>query len=435
MSEKEKMDDFLGKLQFNIEDKSNNIIKVIGVGGGGSNAVRHMYKEGVENVSFVVCNTDSQALAHTDVPLRLQLGTEGLGVGGDPEKGHQAAEYSIDDIKSLFNDGTQMVFITAGMGGGTGTGAAPVIAKVAKDMGILTVGVVTLPFRFEKRKRIEKALQGMTELKKCVDSLLVINNERLIDTYSDGMITIDEAFAKADDILATATKTIAEIITKKGTVNRDFCDVKSVMQDAGSAVVSIGKASGENRIYKAMANALTSPLLDNVDKRRAKRLLYIIYSSKSKPVVISETAEVNDFMDELDDNLEVFWGLYEDDTLEDEVKVAIIATGFDTESVSVQARQDDEDKQRMIDLMREKYYGKSRSVSKAYEQELPFEEDKKEEKDSDSEMEENEDAVGEDTESCETKITDADSPSSVSRWKNRIYHLFKTILDEEVNEE
>lgn len=435
MSEKEKMDDFLGKLQFNIEDKSNNIIKVIGVGGGGSNAVRHMYKEGVENVSFVVCNTDSQALAHTDVPLRLQLGTEGLGVGGDPEKGHQAAEYSIDDIKSLFNDGTQMVFITAGMGGGTGTGAAPVIAKVAKDMGILTVGVVTLPFRFEKRKRIEKALQGMTELKKCVDSLLVINNERLIDTYSDGMITIDEAFAKADDILATATKTIAEIITKKGTVNRDFCDVKSVMQDAGSAVVSIGKASGENRIYKAMANALTSPLLDNVDKRRAKRLLYIIYSSKSKPVVISETAEVNDFMDELDDNLEVFWGLYEDDTLEDEVKVAIIATGFDTESVSVQARQDDEDKQRMIDLMREKYYGKSRSVPKAFEQELPFEEDKKEEKDSDSEVEENEDAVGEETESDEAKITDADSPSSVSRWKNRIYHLFKTILDEEVNEE
>lgn len=435
MSEKEKMEDFLGKLQFNIEDKSNNIIKVIGVGGGGSNAVRHMYKEGVENVSFVVCNTDSQALAHTDVPLRLQLGTEGLGVGGDPEKGHQAAEYSIDDIKSLFNDGTQMVFITAGMGGGTGTGGAPVIAKVAKDMGILTVGVVTLPFRFEKRKRIEKALQGMTELKKCVDSLLVINNERLIDTYSDGMITIDEAFAKADDILATATKTIAEIITKKGTVNRDFCDVKSVMQDAGSAVVSIGKASGENRIYKAMANALTSPLLDNVDKRRAKRLLYIIYSSKSKPVVIGETAEVNDFMDELDDNLEVFWGLYEDDSLEDEVKVAIIATGFDTESVSVQARQDDEDKQRMIDLMREKYYGKSWSVSKVYEQELPFEEDKKEEKDSDSEMEENEDAVGEDTESSETKITDADSPSSVSRWKNRIYHLFKTILDEEVNEE
>ena len=435
MSEKEKMDDFLGKLQFNIEDKSNNIIKVIGVGGGGSNAVRHMYKEGVENVSFVVCNTDSQALAHTDVPLRLQLGTEGLGVGGDPEKGHQAAEYSIDDIKSLFNDGTQMVFITAGMGGGTGTGAAPVIAKVAKEMGILTVGVVTLPFRFEKRKRIEKALQGMTELKKCVDSLLVINNERLIDTYSEGMITIDEAFAKADDILATATKTIAEIITKKGTVNRDFCDVKSVMQDAGSAVVSIGKASGENRIYKAMANALTSPLLDNVDKRRAKRLLYIIYSSKSQPVVISETAEVNDFMDELDDNLEVFWGLYEDDTLEDEVKVAIIATGFDTESVSVQARQDDEDKQRMIDLMREKYYGKSRSVPKAYEQELPFEENKKEEKDSDSEMEENEDAVGVETESDETKITDADSSSSVSRWKNRICHLFKTILDEEVSEE
>ncbi|MBQ3629583.1 MAG: cell division protein FtsZ [Bacteroidaceae bacterium] len=429
------MDDFLGKLQFNIEDKSNNIIKVIGVGGGGSNAVRHMYKEGVENVSFVVCNTDSQALAHTDVPLRLQLGTEGLGVGGDPEKGHQAAEYSIDDIKSLFNDGTQMVFITAGMGGGTGTGAAPVIAKVAKDMGILTVGVVTLPFRFEKRKRIEKALQGMTELKKCVDSLLVINNERLIDTYSDGMITIDEAFAKADDILATATKTIAEIITKKGTVNRDFCDVKSVMQDAGSAVVSIGKASGENRIYKAMANALTSPLLDNVDKRRAKRLLYIIYSSKSKPVVISETAEVNDFMDELDDNLEVFWGLYEDDTLEDEVKVAIIATGFDTESVSVQARQDDEDKQRMIDLMREKYYGKSRSVPKAFEQELPFEEDKKEEKNTDSEVEENKDAVGVETEYDETKITDADSSSSVSRWKNRIYHLFKTILDEEVNEE
>ncbi len=343
------------------EDKSVNIIKVIGVGGGGGNAVKNMYKQGVENVSFAICNTDSQALARTDVPVRIQLGKEGLGVGGNPQKGKEAAEESLDVIGKLFEDDTQMVFITAGMGGGTGTGAGPVIAGIAKERGLLTVGVVTVPFSFEKRTRILKALQGVEEMRKNVDALLVINNERLRDIYADGITTVEQAFERADDILTVATRSIAEIITLEGIVNRDFCDVKTVMKDGGNAIMSVGRGSGEHRIEKAILNALDSPLLNNVDIERARKLLYIIYSCDEKPVVISELSEVNDFMDNLSADIEVLWGLYRDNTLGDEVKVTIIATGFD--GAEEQARDVPEDNREAAhykDLMKF-YYGEKDS--------------------------------------------------------------------------
>ncbi|MCM1311875.1 MAG: cell division protein FtsZ [Bacteroides sp.] len=312
---------------FPIKDKSNDIIKVIGVGGGGGNAVKNMYSQGIANVSFAICNTDSQALANTGIPVRIQLGTKGLGVGGNPEKGREAAEQSIDDIKRLFDDHTQMVLITAGMGGGTGTGASPVIASVAKEMGILTIGVVTLPFAFEKRKRIKQALRGMEELKKHVDTLLVINNERLPEIYPD--LSVADGFLKADEILTVATKCITEIITIKGVVNRDYCDVETVMRNGGNAIITMGRAHGEHRIMKAMSNALDSPLMGDMEIEKAKRLLYIVYTCDKSPIRISELTEVNLFMDSLDEDVEMLWGLYEDNTLGNDVKVTIIATGFD----------------------------------------------------------------------------------------------------------
>ncbi len=241
------------------QDKTKHIIKVIGVGGGGGNAVREMFETGVKNVGFVVCNTDSQALAELPIPVKVQLGDKGLGVGGDPQKGRDAAESSVAAIEQMFDDETQMVFITAGMGGGTGTGASPLIAKIAHEKGLLTIGVVTLPFQFERKARIEKALYGLEEMKRHVDALLVINNQRLLEIYDDQTTTIEEAFGKANEVLTTATKTIAEIITIKGIVNRDFCDVETVMKNSGAAIVYVGYAEGENRILRAMTNALNSP--------------------------------------------------------------------------------------------------------------------------------------------------------------------------------
>ncbi len=287
------------------QDKTKHIIKVIGVGGGGGNAVREMFETGVKNVGFVVCNTDSQALAELPIPVKVQLGDKGLGVGGDPQKGRDAAESSVAAIEQMFDDETQMVFITAGMGGGTGTGASPLIAKIAHEKGLLTIGVVTLPFQFERKARIEKALYGLEEMKRHVDALLVINNQRLLEIYDDQTTTIEEAFGKANEVLTTATKTIAEIITIKGIVNRDFCDVETVMKNSGAAIVSVGYAEGENRILRAMTNALNSPLISPVDMERTKRLLYVIYDSKDKPVTVSETTEINQFMDTMSDDLEV----------------------------------------------------------------------------------------------------------------------------------
>ena len=319
-------------IQFAIpKDKTEHLIKVIGVGGGGGNAVKSMYEKGVKNVSFAVCNTDSQALSKSPIPVRIQLGEEGLGVGGDPEKGRAAAEESMKDIELLFNDETQMVFLTAGLGGGTGTGAAPLIAKVAREKGLLTVGVVTLPFRFEKKARMEKALVGAEEMRKNVDALLVVSNERLLEIYNDSMLTIDEAFAKANDVLTVATKTISEVITIEGIINRDFKDVETVMKNSGGAIMTVGYGSGEKRIIKAMKDALDSPLLNTRDIEKAQRMLYVIYSCKEKPVGITELSELNEFMDTLSDDLLVLWGLYPDDTIGEQVKVAVVATGFDKE--------------------------------------------------------------------------------------------------------
>ena len=337
------------------QDRTKHIIKVIGVGGGGGNAVRHMFETGVKNVGFVVCNTDSQALSKSPVPIKVQLGLKGLGVGGDPEKGRAAAESSMDEIERLLDDETQMVFITAGMGGGTGTGASPLIARVAREKGLLTIGVVTLPFLFEKHARIEKALTGIEELKRNVDALLVINNERLLQIYDDNTTTIEQAFGKANEVLTTATKTIAEIITEEGIVNRDFCDVETMMRESGAAIVSVGYAEGENRILKAMNNALNSPLINPVNIENTKRLLYIIYDSDERPVTVSETSDINLFMDTMPSDLQVLWGQYRDQSLGGRVKVAIVATGFD-QSGPAPERDKDEDHARVIRALYDFYY-------------------------------------------------------------------------------
>ena len=330
------------------KDKSQNIIKVIGVGGGGSNAVLNMYKRGVHNVRFAICNTDSQALAQADIPVKIQLGSAGLGVGGKPERGKKEAEASLDAIRSLFEDDTEMVFITCGMGGGTGTGAAPVIAGMAKEKGILTVGVVTIPFAFEGKVKIKKALQGVEEMRKNVDSLLVINNERLCELYSNEIMRLEDGLAKADEVVTTAAKSISEIITMRGIINRDFCDVQTVMKDGGDAIMSVGYASGENRIGKAFVEALKSPLLNNVEIEKAKRMLYIIYSSDEHQVAISELNEIRFFMNDLAEDIEVLWGVYRDNTLGEQVKVALIATDFVDFKTSVKEDVSESDYQKAL---------------------------------------------------------------------------------------
>lgn len=338
------------------KDKSKHIIKVVGVGGGGSNAVKNMHRQGVQDVSFAICNTDSKALASAKIPVKIQLGKAGLGVGGKPEKGREAAEYSIDAIRTLFEDETQMVFITCGMGGGTGTGAGPVIASVAKEKGILTVGVVTIPFIFEGRVQMGKALLGVEEMRKNVDALLVINNQRLFDLYSDGITKAEEAFAKADEIVTIAAKSISEIITMEGIVSRDFCDVQTVMKDGGDAIMSVGRANGEHRIEKAFIDALKSPLLNNVKIEKARRLLYIIYSSDEHQATISELSEINLFMEDLATETEVLWGLYRDNSLNEDVKVTLIATDFEEDGERLhQTKETDEKSKR--DALIQSYYG------------------------------------------------------------------------------
>lgn len=321
--------DFTGP-DFGEPDKTDSIIKVIGVGGGGGNAVNHMYNEGIHDVTFVLCNTDAQALNDSPVPVHLQLGKEGLGAGNKPEKARAAAEESIDDIKRMLSDGTKMAFITAGMGGGTGTGAAPVIARVSKDLGILTVGIVTIPFRFEGPKKIDQALDGVEEMAKHVDALLVINNERLRAIYPD--LTVLDAFAKADDTLSIAAKSIAEIITNHGIINLDFNDVKTVMKDGGVAIMSTGYGEGEGRVKHAIDDALNSPLLNDNDVFNSKKILLSINFCNEKGdnsgLMMEEMNDVNDFMAKFGNDFEIKWGLALDPELGKKVKVTILATGF-----------------------------------------------------------------------------------------------------------
>ena len=313
-----------------IKDQMQGIIKVVGVGGGGCNAVRNMYNEGVEGVTYAVCNTDSQSLSRSPVPVKIQLG-EGLGAGGNPEQGREEAETSINDFVKLFSDGTKMVFVTAGMGGGTGTGAAPVVAGVAKDMGLLTVGVVTIPFFFEKKRKIIKALKGIEEMRKNVDALLIVNNERLCDVYADSEISVKEAFVKADNILMDAVKGISELITlpSDGGIKSDFRDVETTLKDGGGAIMAMGRASGDHRVQKAIVDALDSPLLYGNDIGKAKRILFNIYASDEYPIYVRELQEIDDFFDELDPNIDVIWGTATDDTLGEDAKVTILATGLE----------------------------------------------------------------------------------------------------------
>lgn len=325
------MDDLM---PFDLPTENTSIIKVIGVGGGGSNAVNHMYKQGIADVDFMVCNTDQQALVNSPVPVKIHLGqtlTEGLGAGNKPEKGKEAAIENLDDVTAVLGHNTKMVFITAGMGGGTGTGAAPVIAKAAKEKKILTVGIVTIPFRFEGKRRIDQAINGVKEISTHVDSLLVINNERLREIY--GNLGITEAFSKADDVLTVAAKGIAEIITKKGHVNVDFADVQTVMQESGVAIMGSAEAEGEDRAMKAIEQALNSPLLNSNDITGAQNILLNI-SFGDDDLTTDELFDITQYAQEAAGHTaDLIWGYNQDTNLGKKINVTIIATGFKTDVI------------------------------------------------------------------------------------------------------
>lgn len=310
------------------------IIKVIGVGGGGGNAVNYLYSQGIENITFMVCNTDKQALRDLNVPNKIVMGNPsdpdyGLGAGDNPEKGRLAAEFSEEDIHNTLKDETNMVFITAGMGGGTGTGAAPIVARIAKQAGMLTIGIVTIPFFFEGEQKILKALEGAEEMRKHVDSLLIINNERLTEIYQD--LTLLNAFSKADDTLANATRSIAQIINTRGYINADFNDVRTTLQNSSTAIISTGYGEGEHRVTKAIEDALNSPLLRNSDIRSSKRLLFYLYCNPKAENVVSmaEMKEITQFSARLSKNIGIKWGACWDESLGERVKMTILASGFD----------------------------------------------------------------------------------------------------------
>lgn len=314
------------------DDTTPSIIKVIGVGGGGGNAVNYMYKQNIPNVNFVLCNTDEQALEQSPVPTKICLGkevTHGRGAGNKPEVGRLCAEASEEEIRALFNDDTEMVFITAGMGGGTGTGAAPIVARIAKEAGMLTIGIVTVPFFFEGEKKILKALDGANEMKAHVDALLVINNENLIELYND--LTLFNAFEKADDTLANAARSISEIISEKCYINVDFQDVKTTLRDAGTAIIATAYGEGEHRVAKAIQEALRSPLMKAHDLKTSKRLLFKIICSKEDGHAISmqEMSEIRQFTDTLPGSIDVKWGVGDDPAMGERVKITVLASGFD----------------------------------------------------------------------------------------------------------
>ena len=362
-----------GRVEFISAKKAKSIIKVIGVGGGGGNAVNHMYREGIHDVTFLVCNTDRQALEDSPIPDRLQLGDEGLGAGTNPIKGRTEAENSIEQIRAKLSDGTKMVFITAGMGGGTGTGAGPIVAKVSKEMDILTVGIVTIPFILEGAKKIDQALDGVEEMAKNVDALLVINNERLREIYPS--LGVLDAFGKADDTLSIAARSIAEIITEHGIINVDFQDVKNVLKEGGVAIMSTGYGEGEGRLRKAIEDALNSPLLNDNDIYNSKKILLSIKISDDKDektkFTMEEMNEVHEFMGKITGDYESKFGLSVDPELGEKVKVTILATGFGMKDIDVvenhmnkkeaqeeainNAKKQQEVAQKM--MLRGKYYG------------------------------------------------------------------------------
>ena len=323
-------------MNFDLPVERSSIIKVLGVGGGGNNAVNHMFERGIRDVNFIVCNTDHQALANSRVPVKVQIGeslTEGMGAGSQPEKGKKAALENIDDVMDALSGNTRMVFITTGMGGGTGTGAIPVIAKACKEAGLLTIAVVTIPFKSEGKVRIRYAIDGITELKDHVDSLLVINNEKLREIY--GNQGVSTAFAKADDVLTTAVKGIAEIITVTGYINVDFADVETVMKDSGVAIMGMGAAAGENRAIRAIENALSSPLLNSNDITGARSILINISSGRGDhELTMDELGEITDYMYEAaSEDALIIRGLSQDESLGENISVTVIATGFEANSI------------------------------------------------------------------------------------------------------
>ena len=359
------MDDI--KVQFDLHTDSPKIIKVIGVGGGGCNAVNHMYNEGINGVTFMVCNTDSKALNDSPVPDKLLLG-EGLGAGNDPDEGRRKAEASMDDIRDHLSDGTRMVFITAGMGGGTGTGAAPIIAKTAKEMDILTVGIVTIPYQWEGIKKIDQALDGVEAISRHVDALIVVKNDKLSEIYGD--MGFEDAYDRADDIVLVAAKSISDIITMHGKINLDFNDVRMVLKDGGVAIMGTGYGSGEGRVTAAIRNAQTSPLLNNNDIFNAKKVaLCISYSSQSQ-LMMSEMREVEEFMTRFSRDIVTKHGVERDESLGDQVKITLLATGFGIQDIHLKEMDDriaaksEEELERLAEeeerkrLRRQKYYGK-----------------------------------------------------------------------------
>lgn len=306
--------------------EADSIIKVIGVGGGGCNAVNYMYRQGIKDVSFLVSNTDNVALGRSSIPAKLQLGP-GLGAGGDPTVAEKYADESRDRIREALNDGTKMLFLTATLGGGTGTGASPIIAEVSQEMGILTIAIVTIPFQFEGRKKIHKAFVGLAKLAEHVDAILVINNERLKEIYPD--LDFINAFSKSDDVVCNAARSIAEIITVPGYINTDFQDVYNTLKDGNMAIMNVGQASGEKRISAAITNALSSPLVRTNDVHGAKRVLLQFYFSPEHAIVMKEIEEIEQFVQEMGDEVEVQWGTTIDPEMGEDVRVTIIATGYD----------------------------------------------------------------------------------------------------------
>ena len=417
-----------------VTDQMQGIIKVVGVGGGGCNAVRNMFNEGVEGVTYAVCNTDSQSLSRSPVPVKLMLGKSGLGAGADPEIGRSEAETNVEDFRRLLSDGTKMVFVTAGMGGGTGTGAAPVVAGIAKEMGLLTVGVVTIPFYFEKKRKIIKALKGVDELRKNVDALLIVNNERLCDVYADANISVKEAFQRADNILMDAVKGISELITlpSDGGIKSDFRDVETTMKNGGGAIMAMGRASGDHRVEKAILDALDSPLLYGNNIGRAKRILFNIYASDEHPIFVRELQEIDDFFDQLDPNIEVIWGTATDDSLGEDAKVTILATGLEDDlRAEVQTDVHRNEDEFYEDLIPKLYKpAKKPTVAEVITQELPFEVEP---------AEEPEPATPEppadpepSTEEPAEEAEEAEKPSEptiLDRWKQWLNNLVKEVTE------
>ena len=394
--------------------------------------------EDIIEFDVAVCNTDSQSLKGSPVPVKVLMG-EGLGAGGDPEIGKSEAEKSIDTLRDIMNDGTKMVFITASMGGGTGTGSAPVVAKIAKDMGLLTVGVVTIPFYFERKPKIVQALKGVDEMRKYVDAILIINNERLCDVYSDSEISLKEAFGRADNILKDAVKGISELITihSEGSINLDFRDVEATMKNGGGAIMAMGRASGEHRVEKAIIDALNSPLLYGNDIGKAKRILFNIYASDEHPIFVREMQEIDDFFDQLDPNINVIWGTSTDEALGEDAKVTILATGLEDDmrkEISQNVHRTDDD---FYEDLIPKLYKPAKKVIEVIAQQLPFEVEPAPEPEPAKEPEpvaepapvvEPEPEPVEQTEE-EEKPDDPEEPTMVSKWKGWLNNLMKEVTE------